>query len=162
MSMRKNLDSLKSRYEIKDFADVSGPEFSRLQKAIADGDIGTNELKILTDAIPNFVQLQISYIESLKEVVGAAKETQKQALTGISGSLDALNRSFEVLLKADHSEVVTLKIIDATIELAKINVELAKVIQQTNNDNNSLWKYMSGAAAAVVFVVGGLLVSRKK
>lgn len=162
MGKEVNLEALKQRLNVDDFLHVGPLEFSRIQQAITEGALEPHELKILADVIPNLVQLQKGHIETLKEVISSAKDTQKTALEGISQSLKSLDKLLDFFSTAEQSDEIKGKIIDATIKLTEINVEIAKLIEKSNSDNNSFWRYVTGAAATAFVVVGGVLFSRRK
>lgn len=113
------------------------------------------------EAIPHFVQLQQAYVDGLKSVINSAKETQKDALSGISVTLENITDLLKTIVHKSETEELRSKITDIALKLADYGLEIAKIMQETNKENNNTWKYIAGGVSAVVVLVGGLLLRRK-
>ncbi len=66
----------------------------------------------------------------------------------------------EIVYKSE-SEALREKIADISLKLADYGLEIAKIIQETNKENNNTWKYVAASVSGVVLLVGGLLFRRK-
>jgi|SRR5690554_2012453 len=158
---RAELEKIKSKAGIEDLSQVTDNEFRRIQDLAAQGEISKGQMKLLVEAIPHFVQLQQTYVDGLKSTINAAKETQKDALRGISVTLENITDLLKTIVNKSETEELRSKIADIALKLADYGLEVAKILQETNKENNNTWKYIASGVSAVVLVVGGLFLRRK-
>lgn len=59
-------------------------------------------MKLLVKAMPHFVQLQQTYIDGLKSVIHSAKATQKDALRGISVTLENITDLLRTIIQENN------------------------------------------------------------
>ncbi len=155
------LDKIKSKVGILDFTKATLEDFNKIQKYAADGEISKEQMTLLIGAMPHFVELQQGYVDGLKNVINSAKETQKDALRGIYSTLENITELLKTIVNKSDSEELHSKIADIALKLADYGIEVSKIIQETNKDNNNTWKYIAGGVSAVVMLVGGLLIRKK-
>lgn len=156
------LNNLKQKLGIDDFKSVSNQQFEKIQILAGEGKISKEDMKLLVEAIPHFVQLQQTYVDGLKTVINAAKETQKDALRGISVTLENITDLLKTIVKNAETEELRSKIADIALKLADYGIEIAKILQDTNKENNSTWKQIAGFVSIAVLVVGSIFVASKK
>lgn len=156
------LNSLKQKIGINDFKSVSKQEFEKIQTLAGEGKISKEDMKLLVEAIPHFVQLQQTYVDGLKTVISAAKETQKDALRGISITLENITDLLKTIVHNAETEELRSKIADIALKLADYGIEIAKILQDTNKENNSTWKQIASIVSVAVVVVGSIFVASKK
>ncbi len=162
MNGNSRLNDLKIKTTIDNFNSVSKQEFENIQRLAGEGKISKEEMKLLVEAIPNFIQLQETYIDGLKTIINSAKETQKDALRGITITIENLTALLQTIVEKSETEELRLKIADISLKLAEHGMEIAKILQATNQENNNLWKSIAGIAATALIVVGGIFVATKK
>ena len=161
MNKDSELERIRSKVDIQDFGNVSYDEFERIQNFAAKGEISKEQLKLLVEVIPNFIQLQQKFVDGLQSVINSAKESQRDALRGISVTLENITDLLKEIVYKSESEALREKIADISLKLADYGLEIAKIIQETNKENNNTWKYVAASVSGVVLLVGGLLFHRK-
>ncbi|CAH0535391.1 hypothetical protein VST7929_02964 [Vibrio stylophorae] len=161
MDKTSELEQIKAKIGITELSGTTAKDFEKIQELAANGDITKEQMKLLVEAIPHFVQLQQAYVDGLKSVISSAKETQKDALRGISVTLENITDLLKTIVHKSETEELRSKIADIALKLADYGLEIAKIMQETNKENNNTWKYIAGGVSAVVMVVGGLLLRRK-
>jgi polyhydroxyalkanoate synthesis regulator phasin len=161
MDKAAELEKIKSKTGIDDLASATGKDFEKIQELAAKGDITKEQMKLLVEAMPHFVQLQQAYVDGLKAVINSAKETQKDALRGISVTLENITDLLKTIIHKSETEELRSKIADIALKLADYGLEIAKIIQETNKENNNTWKYIASGVSAVVLLVGGLWLRKK-
>ena len=161
MDKYKELEKIKKQTGIDDLKNATGKDFERIQELAAKGDISKGQMKLLVEAMPHFIQLQQAYVDGLKSVITSAKETQKDALRGISVTLENITDLLKTIVNKSETEELRSKIADIALKLADYGLEVAKIMQETNKENNNTWKYIAGGVSGVVVLVGGLLLRRK-
>lgn len=155
------LEDVKSKTGIDDLTKATEKDFEKIQDLAAKGEISKEQMKLLVEAIPHFVQLQQAYVDGLKSVISSAKETQKDALRGISVTLENITELLKVIVNKSETEELRSKIADIALKLADYGLEIARIMQETNKENNNTWKYIASGVSAVVLLVGGVLLRRK-
>ena len=161
MEKTAELEKIKTKIGIDDLASATGKHFERMQELAANGEISKEQMRLLVEAMPHFLQLQQAYVDGLKSVINSAKETQKEALRGISVTLENITDLLKTIVNKSATEELRSKIADIALKLADYGLEIAKIMQEANKENNNTWKYMAGGVSAVVLLVGGVLFSRK-
>jgi len=161
MDKAAKLEKIKKKTGIEDLNNATEKDFERIQELAAKDEISREQMKLLVEAMPNFLQLQQAYVDGLKSVINSAKETQKDALRGISVTLENITDLLKTIVQKSETEELRSKIVDIALKLADYGLEIAKILQETNKENNNTWKYIAGGVSAVVLLVGGLLFRRK-
>jgi len=156
------LNNLKEKIGIDDFKTVSNQEFQKIQMLAGEGKISKEEMRLLVEVMPNFVQLQQTYVDGLKTVINAAKDTQKDALRGISVTLENITDLLKTIVQNAETEELRSKIADIALKLADYGIDIAKILQDTNKENNSTWKQIALGVSAVVLTIGGIFMATKK
>lgn len=161
MDQNKELEKVQTKTGINDLSKVTDNEFKKIQDMAARGEISREQMKLLVEAIPHFVQLQQAYVDGLKSTISAAKESQKDALRGISVTLENITDLLKTIVNKSETDELRSKIADIALKLADYGLEVAKILQETNRENNNTWKYIASGVSAVVLVVGGIFLRRK-
>lgn len=157
MSKNDLIEALKRKTGINDFKSVSSDQFKKIQEKVATHSISREEMQLLIEMMPNFVQLQQNYLDGLKLIINSAKETQKDALSGISKQLENITDLLKNIVDKAETEELRSKIADIALQLASYGVEIARILLEANKDNNSTWKEIAKMSAVVVSVVVGVL-----
>lgn len=165
MDVEKNeLDELKKVTNIHDFNKLSAEDITRIDKMAAEGKLSPKQMELLIGAIPNFIELQKTTIQALQEAIGSVREIQKDALNSmysIVKSLDSIVRIFEQLAGNMQTDEAKMQIANHSIEIGRLGLEMAKIIDSMNKDNNNLWKYitagtvLAGSALLVYIIFAG-------
>lgn len=162
MNNDTNVDNIKRKTGIDDFTSVSNEQFKNIQVLAGKEKITKEEMQLLVEMMPNFVQLQETYIDGLKTIINSAKETQKDALRGMTITIENLTALLHSILEKAETEELRSKIADISLKLAEHSIEIAKILQETNKENNSLWKTLGNIAAVALVVVGTVFINGKK
>ena len=162
MNRDTNMDNIKRKTGINDFNTVSNKQFEDIQVLAGKGKITKEEMQLLVEMMPNFVQLQETYIDGLKTIINSAKETQKDALSGITVTIENFTALLHTILEKAETEELRSKVADISLKLADHGIEIAKILQETNKENNSLWKTLGSVAAVALVVVGTVFINSKK
>lgn len=162
MSEKQLLENLKQKIGIHDFNLVSDSQFANIQKMAARKLISKEEMQLLVEMMPNFVQLQQTHLDGLKAVINGTKENQKVALDGIVKALESSSDLLKSIVDKTKSEELLSKIADISLQHAHYEIKVAEIIQEVNQDNNSTWKEISRIASVVILVIGGIFLSTRK
>lgn len=154
MDKDKELELVKEKIGVSDLSQVSDEDFKRIQELAARNELSRHQMTLLVEAMPQFVELQKTYIEGLKELIASAKETQRDALHGISQGLDRLTEVLKEIVSRSESDELRGKVADIALRLSEYHLEIAKILKETNQDNNSFWKGVGVAAGVAVAAVG--------
>ncbi len=164
MDKNSELERLKTKTGIDNFETTTDSQFKKIQNLASKNEISREEMRLLVEAIPHFVQLQQTYVDGLKSVIQSAKESQKNALDGMSRNLENITNILNNLINKAETEELRSKIADIALKLADYSLEIAKILHETNKDNNNTWKYIAGgvsACLAVVVTVATVLSNKK-
>lgn len=153
MHIESRLTELREATGITDFEDVSPEQFATVLKKAAEGSLTLEQLALLVQVMPQFVELQRQTIDGLKTVVEAAGGAQKRALKAVGRSLDAAGRALEALAQNAQDDTVRLELAKMALELGRMGLEIAKIVEGMNRDNNNLWKYVASVAGVVAVAV---------
>ncbi len=154
MSKELQINELRKKTGVYNFSKLTLDEYKHIQKMLSEDKFDKQELSLLVELLPNLVNLQKDYIESVKEIT-------KQAGNAQAAAFNVIDRQMKVLEKlADNVETD-----EARLKIAEILSEMSKnvnnIIKEMNGDNNGLWKWVAAGAAAVVGIVGTIFVSRR-
>lgn len=138
----------------EDLRSVTLEQFTAMSRQAATGSLSLEYLQLVLQAMPHFVDLQRSMIEGLRQVANEAGSSQREALQGITRSLDGAWRPLEILAQNAQSDETRLEIAKRVTEIGKMAVEVADIAKQTNSDNNVFWWKLGGVAAMVVVGLG--------
>jgi hypothetical protein len=157
------LDDLKASTGISDFETVTDEQFAGVAKKAAEGGLTIDQLKLLVQVMPQFIQLQGKLIEEmiggLKQVAKSAKASQKAAIQAVSQSLDSAHQTLHVLAQNAQTDEVRLEIAKLALEAGKQGIELARIIKEMNDSNNNLWWKVASVIGTVGIVAVGVSVT---
>src|SRR5690554_3445541 len=136
---RAELEKIKSKAGIEDLSQVTDNEFRRIQDLAAQGEISKGQMKLLVEAIPHFVQLQQTYVDGLKSTINAAKETQKDALRGISVTLENITDLLKTIVNKSETEELRSKIADIALKLADYGLEVRSEERRVGKECRYRW-----------------------
>jgi len=152
-TMSDELAKLKDVTGVHDLEHASPQDVAKIDKMAAQGKLSLEQMELLVAAIPHFVELQKAAIQALQDTVAAARAVQKEALQAVGKSLDSASRILEQMASGVQTDEARMQIAGQAIEIGRLGLEVAKLIESMNKDNNSLYKYIAGAVAAVVIAV---------
>jgi len=159
-TINDELAKVKEITGIQDLEHASSQDVAKIDKLAAQGKLTTEQMQLLVAAIPHFVELQKETIKALQHVVAAVREVQKEAIQSVSRSLDSASRILEQLASGVQTDEARMQIAGHAIEIGRLGLEVAKVIESMNKDNNSLWKYITGAVIAIALAILAIFASR--
>ena len=155
--MKNIIQEISEKLNIKDFKNLSKEQYVKIMELVQNDNFSLAQLAELVKVIPNIIDLQKDYLDSLKSIVDGVKTTQIHSLDGIKKSLDS---TMQILLKlADKvttDESLHL-IAEITLKLADLHVRIAEIVKETNKDNNDAWQGLAKFAMAAISVVGVVL-----
>lgn len=157
----EKLDNIRKITGVRDFENATVQDFKKIQSAFSKGDISKDQLQMLVKVMPNFVELQQGYVDGLKSVINSAKDTQQDALKGISKTLDEITMIIKIIAEKSDSEELNSKIVDITIQLADYGLKVANILKEANDSNNDVWKYIAGGLSVVTLGVLGMFFRKK-
>ena len=160
-SQNHAIEDLKTITGVSDFENASPEDMAKIDKMAAQGKLNLEQMKLVIEAMPHFVELQKTTVQALQDTVAAARDVQKEAVQSVGNSLNAASRILEQLAGTVETDDARMRLAEIAIEVGRLGLEIARILEQMNKDNNNLWKWISGAAvtlaAAVIliFVVAG-------
>jgi hypothetical protein len=147
---------------IHDLERASPQDVEKINKLGAQGELDIEQMQLLVAAIPHFVELQKAAIQALQDTVAAVRDVQKESIGSVSRSLDSASRILEQLASGVQTDEARMQMAGHAIEIGRLGLEVAKIIESMNKDNNSTWKYITAGIAFVVAVIGGLVFGMRR
>jgi hypothetical protein len=140
-------------------------KFNEIMNQTNTGNLDKAKVIEVLETIPNIVELQRTYLNSIKDIIDAAKATQLSAMEKIS--IKNFERIYEIIEKMskDGSEDFKRECLNKIFELGKLELEYEKqkndTVKNMNNQNNSLWKKIAiGVGVIVVGAIGAVAASK--
>ena len=139
-------------------------KFNEIMNQTNNGNLDKAKVIEVLETIPNIVELQRTYLNSIKDIIDAAKATQLSAMEKIS--IKNFERIYEIIerMSKDGSEDFKRECLNKIFELGKLELEYEKqkndTVKNMNNQNNSLWKKIAiGVGVIVVGAIGAVAAS---
>ena len=160
-SQNHAIEDLKTITGVSDFENASPEEMAKIDKMAAQGKLNLEQMKLVIEAMPHFVELQKTTVQALQDTVAAARDVQKEAVQSVGNSLNTTSRILEQLAGSVQTDDARMRLAEIAIEIGRLGLEMARILEQMNKDNNNLWKWISGAAVTLavavitIFVVAG-------
>ena len=139
-------------------------KFNEIMNQTNIGNLDKAKVIEVLETIPNIVELQRTYLNSIKDIIDAAKATQLSAMEKIS--IKNFERIYEIIerMSKDGSEDFKRECLNKIFELGKLELEYEKqkndTVKNMNNQNNSLWKKIAiGVGVIVVGAIGAVAAS---
>ena len=105
--MKNIIQEITEKLNIKDFNNLSKEQYVKIMELVQNDNFSLAQLAELVKVIPNIVDLQKDYLDSLKLIVDGVKTTQVHSLDGIKKSLDS---TMQILSKiADKVTTVSVR-----------------------------------------------------
>ena len=140
-------------------------KFNEIMNQTNIGNLDKAIVMEVLETIPNIVELQKTYLNSIKDIIDAAKATQLSAMEKIS--IKNFERIYEIIerMSKDGSEDFKRECLNKIFELGKLELEYEKqkndTVKNMNNQNNSLWKKIAiGVGVIVVGAIGAVAASK--
>ncbi|MCT7464694.1 hypothetical protein N5S72_09560 [Aliarcobacter cryaerophilus] len=140
-------------------------KFNEIMKQTNNGNFDKEKVMEVLQTIPNLVELQRTYLNSKKDIINSAKDTQLSAMNKIS--IKNFERIYEIIerMSKDGSEDLKRECLNKIFELGKLELESEKekndTVKYMNNQNNSLWKKIAiGLGAVAITAIGAVAVSK--
>ena len=139
-------------------------KFNEIMNQTNNGNLDKAKVIEVLETIPNIVELQRTYLNSIKDIIDAAKATQLSAMEKIS--IKNFERIYEIIEKMskDGSEDFKRECLNKIFELGKLELEYEKqkndTVKNMNNQNNSLWKKIAIVGTIVIGTIGAVAASK--
>ena len=140
-------------------------KFNEIMNQTNNGNLDKAKVIEVLETIPNIVELQKTYLNSIKDIIDAAKATQLSAMEKIS--IKNFERIYEIIerMSKDGSEDFKRECLNKIFELGKLELEYEKqkndTVKNMNNQNNSLWKKIAiGLGTIVIGAIGAVAASK--
>lgn len=140
-------------------------KFNEIMNQTNTGNLDKAKVIEVLETIPNIVELQRTYLNSIKDIIDAAKATQLSAMEKIS--IKNFERIYEIIerMSKDGSEDFKRECLNKIFELGKLELEYEKqkndTVKNMNNQNNSLWKKIAfGLGTIVIGAIGAVAASK--
>ncbi len=140
-------------------------KFNEIMNQTNIGNLDKAKVIEVLETIPNIVELQRTYLNSIKDIIDAAKATQLSAMEKIS--IKNFEKIYEIIEKMskDGSEDFKRECLNKIFELGKLELEYEKqkndTVKNMNNQNNSLWKKIAIGLGTIVIVAIGAVANSK-
>ena len=119
-------------------------KFNEIMNQTNIGNLDKAKVMEVLQTIPNIVELQRTYLNTIKDIIDSAKATHLSAMEKIS--IKNFEKIYEIIEKMskDGSEDFKRECLNKIFELGKLELEYEKqkndTVKNMNNQNNSLWK----------------------
>ena len=147
-------------------------KFNEIMNQTNIGNLDKAKVMEVLQTIPNIVELQRTYLNTIKDIIDSAKATHLSAkATHLSAmekiSIKNFEKIYEIIEKMskDGSEDFKRECLNKIFELGKLELEYEKqkndTVKNMNNQNNSLWKKIAiGVGVIVVGAIGAVAASK--
>lgn len=139
-------------------------KFNEIMNQTNIGNLDKAKVMEVLQTIPNIVELQRTYLNTIKDIIDSAKATHLSAMEKIS--IKNFEKIYEIIEKMskDGSEDFKRECLNKIFELGKLELEYEKqkndTVKNMNNQNNSLWKKIAiGVGVIVVGAIGAVAAS---
>jgi hypothetical protein len=149
---RRELAKLIREVGIGDNGNLSLEQYTILAVEAALGGLTAEQIDQLVEASPNFAATNRQAIQELRQIAAGAQASQQSALAAVDRVIVAPwhpQGALALAAQNAQSDEVRLELADIAFEVGQQGIEGARTIERMNQDNNSLWRWMSGMAAAV-------------
>ena len=147
------IEQLKNKLNISDFDNLSKEQYGKIMELIQNDNFSIEQLSQLVKLIPNIIDLQKDYLDSLKLIIDGVKTTQVHSLDSIHNSLESTMRLLEKITEKAQNEQTLRTIAEITKDLANLHLRIAEIIKE----NNETWQSLAKFAMAAISVVGVVL-----
>jgi hypothetical protein len=156
------LDELKAATGVTEFDAVADEQFAQVIKKAAEGGLSLEQLQLLIQVMPQFLQLQEKMIgklvEGLKKLAEGAQSSQKEALQAVGHSLDDLHQTLHVLAQNAETDEARVELAKLALEMGKQDLELARIIKEMNEANNSFWWRLASTIGTTVTAISAVAI----
>jgi hypothetical protein len=159
---RRELAKLIREVGINESRNLSFEDYTILAVEAALGGLTSEQINRLAEALPSFAATNRRAIEELRQIAAGAQASQQSALHAVDRMLVAPWHPQGVLAQAARNaqcDKARLEIADIACEVGQQGIEAARTIERINRDNNSLWRWMSGAAGVVTGIAAIAVVA---
>ncbi len=150
---------LRTATGIKRFGSVvTDDQFNVVLSKVRQGNLNLEQVKLFTQVAPHFIQFQKDTIEGLKSIAIRAQASQQSAFEALQtiGDLTKTSQALTVLAQNAQSDEARVEIARCTLEIARLQTQVAVVAQSMNKENNAFWKWLGGAALGLALGVPAL------
>lgn len=124
-------------------------ELERITRMSHQPHVHPNDLISL---ISDFLQLQKSVVDAIREATKTARENQKEMVKVLENSISTVSGIIDRLSDKVESDEARMRLADISLELGNITREMSHMFERMNKENNRLWKFVIGG----VLVIGGV------
>jgi hypothetical protein len=154
------LDELKAATGVTEFDAVTDEQFAQVIQKAAEGGLSFEQLQLFIQVAPQFLQLQEKTIgelvEGLKKVAAGAQSSQKEALKAVGHSLDFIHQTLHVLAQNAETDGARVELAKLALETGKQGLELARIIKEMNEANNSFWWNLASGIGNAAMMIGAV------
>ena len=107
----------------------------------------------LVETLWEFLQLQVTTVKALGVIAENAKSNQDEVIKtiqDIAKSLEVLSEIVQDLSGKVTTEKGRFKLLEISVEIGNLSIELGKILERINDSNNSFWKFMIFGILAVL------------
>ena len=140
-------------------------KFNEIMNQTNIGNLDKAKVMEVLQTIPNIVELQRTYLNTIKDIIDSAKATHLSAMEKIS--IKNFEKIYEIIEKMskDGSEDFKRECLNKIFELGKLELEYEKqkndTVKNMNNQNNSLWKKIAiGVGVIDLGAIGDVAASK--
>lgn len=155
----KNEDLLKQVRDlsnIKNLEKMSGEDTKNILRLVEENILQEAHIKALVECYPAFISASIEGLKAISIAAEAAKESQIEVTKEIGNLARGLVGVLETLSNNAATDETREKLAHYVIEAIKLQIEFARILSETNKDNNQLWRDIAKAAGAVVLISAGI------
>lgn len=155
------IDDLKKKYNITDGEIIQYEDFDSILEDVSKNNITKHEANEILRYVSNITDLQLAYLDTVKETITAAKEVQQTAMNKISiPNVAPIIKIIENMLINTDDLVFKEKVLGKLMELSTLMYEYEEKknnsAERMNNDNNKFW---SKLIIGVGIIIGGAVAA---
>lgn len=152
--MSNIIDTIKEKLNVGDLKDLSPEQYQKILEIIKENDFSLAQLTELVKVIPNIVDLQKTYLDSMRNLYEGIKDSQNQTLLTIQKNIDSLTSVLNKIVDKAETEATLQMVAQILMQMADLNL---KIIEEINKNNNQSWFNLAKFATTAVLMVGALV-----
>ena len=114
---------------------------------------GCIDPEALVETLWEFLQLQVATVRALGVIAENAKSNQDEVvktIQDIAKSLEVLSEIVQDLSDKVTTEKGRFKLLEISVEIGNLSIELGKLLERINDSNNGFWKFMIVGIVAIL------------
>jgi hypothetical protein len=127
--------------KIENFEKLTDKDILEITKLQGQNKLTEKHTEALVNMYPDFVRSQVEIVKAFTNTIDNITKEHITTYNNIRATIDSLSEVIKIIAsKDDNSEAVKIKLIETSEKLGDKYLEILKIQEDMNNDNNNLAK----------------------